>query len=124
MKKALKILGIILGSLIALLLLFVVYINFSAPPTYEVNATEITVKLDSISIAKGNQMAQMTCYSCHMNNGKLEGKIMEDENSEIGMVWASNITQHKTAGIGNYTDGELVNLLRTGIKRDRQYAPP
>jgi mono/diheme cytochrome c family protein len=40
------------------------------------------------------------------------------------MIYAPNITKDKTYGIGNWTDGEILFLLRTGIKKDGKYAPP
>jgi mono/diheme cytochrome c family protein len=43
---------------------------------------------------------------------------------EFGEVYAPNITQHPELGINDYTDGEILYLLRTGIKMDGQYAPP
>ena len=124
MKKFLKITGIILGSIILLLLIGAAYINFSDPPIFEVNAPELTVEIDSASVAEGARMAQMTCFQCHMSGGKLEGNLMEGEDSPFGMVWASNITQDMENGIGKYTDGELAFLFRTGIKRDGKYLPP
>lgn len=124
MKKFLKISGIVFGALVLILLITAVYINFSEIPTYEVNAPNLTVKIDSASVAEGRRMALMTCFQCHMNGTKLEGKIMEDDSSPFGKVWARNITQHKENGIGKYTDGELVYMLRTGIKRNGEYAPP
>ncbi len=124
MKKFFKIAGIVLGSLIGVLLIAAAYINFSSLPTYEVNAPELIIKTDSVSVAEGRRMAQMTCFQCHMNDGKLEGKIMEGEESPFGMIWANNITQHMENGIGKYTDGELAWLFRTGIKRNGDYAPP
>jgi mono/diheme cytochrome c family protein len=124
MKKMLKIIGIVLGSLVLVLLIAATYINFSEPPTYEVNASDLIVKSDSTSVAEGRRMAQMTCFQCHRNGDKLEGTLMEDEESPFGQVWASNITQHKENGIGKYTDGELEYMLRTGIKRNGTYAPP
>ena len=56
--------------------------------------------------------------------GKLTGQRMKDAPAEFGEIHAPNITQDKTYGIGEWTDGEIVRLLRTGIKRDGQYAPP
>jgi hypothetical protein len=49
---------------------------------------------------------------------------MTEGSSEFGVIYTQNITQDKTYGIGSWTDGELVYLLRTGIKRDGKYAPP
>lgn len=49
---------------------------------------------------------------------------MMDAPPEFGEIYSQNITQDKTYGIGDWTDGELVYLLRTGIKRDGKYSPP
>ena len=40
------------------------------------------------------------------------------------MAYAQNITQDPEHGIGNWTDGELIYLFRTGVKKDGAYAPP
>ena len=124
MKKFLKITGYIIGGLLLIILIIAAYINFAPVPTYEVKAPDLTITPDSASIAEGKKMAQMTCFQCHMNNGKLTGGIMEEADSPFGLIHTPNITQDKDYGIGNYTDGELVYLLRTGIKRDGSYAPP
>lgn len=124
MKKILKITGIVLGTLVLIMLVAAAYINFAKVPSYEVNAPNLNVNLDSASIAEGRRIATMVCNQCHMNEGKLEGKLMEGEESPFGIIWAPNITQHKENGIGKYTDGELAYLFRTGIKRDGEYAPP
>jgi mono/diheme cytochrome c family protein len=49
---------------------------------------------------------------------------MSDAPAEFGPIYSQNITQDKTVGIGSWTDAEIIYLLRTGIKRDGQYAPP
>jgi mono/diheme cytochrome c family protein len=56
--------------------------------------------------------------------GELTGSKMYDAPAEFGKIYSANITQDKTYGIGEWTDGEILRLLRTGIKRDGQYAPP
>jgi hypothetical protein len=49
---------------------------------------------------------------------------MKDAPPEFGEIYSQNITQDKNYGIGNWTDAELLYLLRTGIKKDGQYSPP
>ena len=49
---------------------------------------------------------------------------MKDAPEEFGKIYSQNITQDKTYGIGEWTDGEIVYLLRTGIKRNGKYSPP
>jgi mono/diheme cytochrome c family protein len=124
MKRFLKITGIILGLILLVLLIAAAYINFAPLPTYETKSLDIEVVSDSTAVAEGKRMAQMVCFQCHMNNGKLMGGIMEEADSPFGLIHTPNITQDIENGIGKYTDGELAYLLRTGIKRDGGYAPP
>ena len=66
----------------------------------------------------------LTCGNCHTPKGP-QGDIMDKAYSG-GLSWdeppfkvtAPNITQDKETGIGNYTDAELKQVLRKGIKRN------
>jgi mono/diheme cytochrome c family protein len=66
----------------------------------------------------------LTCGNCHTPKGPT-GDIM-DKAFSGGLSWdeppfkvtAPNITQDKTTGIGSYTDAELRQVLRKGIKRN------
>jgi mono/diheme cytochrome c family protein len=65
----------------------------------------------------------MTCGNCHTPKGPT-GDIM-DKAFSGGLSWddppfkvtAANITPDKETGIGNYTDAQLKQVLRKGIKR-------
>lgn len=46
------------------------------------------------------------------------------EETKFGKVFIRNITNHPSAGIGKWTDGELVSFLRTGTRPDGRYVPP
>lgn len=124
MKLLLKILGIILGVIVLLILSFVVYVNVRGIPSYEANPPELTVKADSAMVAEGARIARLMCVNCHMGtDGKLSGSKMEDA-PEFGELFTPNITHHPNSKLAPYSDGELAYLLRTGIKRDGNYAPP
>src|SRR5439155_18277941 len=62
---------------------------------------------------------------CHLdpNTGKLTGREMK-EVPQFGAIYSRNITQDPQYGIGKWTDGELVYLIRTGLKPDGTYLPP
>jgi mono/diheme cytochrome c family protein len=126
MKRVLKFLGILLGALLLVIVVSAITINIKGIPTYEVEKINFTPSMDADQIARGRKLSMMLCAGCHMNQetGKFTGKHMMDAPTEFGMVYAPNITQDATAGIGSYTPGELVYLLRTGIKRTGEYAPP
>jgi mono/diheme cytochrome c family protein len=125
MKKALKIIGIILGVFVLLLAIGAATIHLGGIPSYEVKAPELKVVPDSALVAEGKRLATMVCNQCHLaQSGKLEGQYMADMPPQFGKVWSANITKHPEYGTGRYSDGELAYLLRTGIKRDGNFAPP
>lgn len=126
MKKTLKFLGIGIGIIILLVIIAFTYINFSDIPYYEINTVDYHAKSSPKAIARGQKLVLMLCANCHLDNesGKLVGKQMKDAPLEFGKIYSQNITQDKNYGIGNWTDGELLTLLRTGVKKNGQYAPP
>lgn len=125
MKKALKIIGFVILGLFAIIAGGAAWVNMSALPSYENKApADFKVTADSAGIAEGARMAGMMCAMCHKSeDGKLGGAYMWDA-KDFGEIYSANITQHPEYGITQYTDGELAYLLRTGIKKDGQYAPP
>ena len=125
MKKLLKILGILLGVAILAIAAGAAYIHFDGIPKYKTNPPQLTVTADSAMVAEGKRLATMVCSKCHMAaSGLMEGHEMKDLPHQFGRAWTANITRDEKYGTGRYTDGELAFLLRTGIKRDGQYAPP
>ena len=46
-----------------------------------------------------------------------------DEIKQFGVIYSKNITKDPEHGIGKWTDGELLYLLRTGIKPDGRFLP-
>lgn len=124
MKKILKVLAYIFGGLIALLLVVAAYIQFSPMPTYDIKAPNLNITPDSALLAEGRRIVLTTCISCHRGaDNTLSGHLWADHEL-FGKLWSANLTQHPTAGIGQYTDGELAHTLRTGIKRDGHFAGP
>ena len=84
------------------------------------------VSAESELVARGDYLVNgiLTCGNCHTPKGP-SGEI-SDKAFSGGTSWdeppfkvtASNITQDKETGIGNYTDAELKQLLRKGVKRN------
>ena len=125
MKRVLKILGILVGALLLIVAVGALYIHFSAPPSYAYSPPrEYPVDMSPEQIAEGTRIAQTMCVQCHMSpDGKLGGAKMDDA-PEFGEIYSSNITQDPDYGINDYTNAELAYLLRTGMKRNGEYAPP
>jgi hypothetical protein len=126
MKKLFSILKTSFVVIIVLLFLFYLVISLRGIPYYSVEQVSFQVNSSPESIERGKKLSLMLCANCHVNQqtGKLTGKKMMDAPPEFGEIFSLNITQDKEFGIGDWTDSEIVYLLRTGIKRDGQYAPP
>ena len=126
MKKILKIMGIIIGAFLILVLIGFLNFNFKSMPTYEADVPAFEHSSSPEILKRGEKLATMLCAGCHMNpqTGQLTGNLMLDAPPEFGLIYAPNITQENTHGIGKWSDAEILYLLRTGIKRDGTYAPP
>lgn len=127
MKKILKVLLIIVIVVAILAGGFALFISIRGIPNYGATDPGIKIVSDSTRIERGRILASMLCADCHKNpeTGKLTGGDMDpDHKLPFGNLFSQNITQDKTVGIGDWTDGQIIYLLRTGIKRDGQYAPP
>lgn len=122
MKRILKIVGIILAVIILIIAGMATYIHFASAKKYQsVEIPELTVDTSTTLVERGFKLVEAGCVNCHRSDeGILEGKWFEDiaAENDFGRIYTSNITKHPEAGIGNYTDGELYRLLRTGVKKD------
>ncbi len=129
MKKPIKIILYALASILVLLVLALLFIQIRGIPNYGVHMTDkirnLKVEITPERLIRGKEIASIRCSNCHRgSDGKLSGGQMKDVPAEFGVVYAKNITQHPTKGIGNWSDGELYYLLRTSINRDGDYVPP
>ncbi len=126
MKRIFKILGILIGVVVIAALAGFTIINSKGIPTYETEPRDIQVEVTPEAVERGKKLALVLCANCHKDSetGKLTGIKMLDSPPEFGVAYSQNITQDPAYGIGNWTDGELIYLLRTGVKKDGKYAPP
>lgn len=126
MRKLLKILGIALLVVIGLAAGFAGYVAAKGIPKYEKGNLQVKVEVTPEKVARGRKYATTLCASCHGDptTHRLTGKQLIDAPKEFGEIYSKNITQDPNKGIGSWTDGELIYLLRTGIDRTGQYLPP
>lgn len=126
MRKALKILGLLVLAIVLVLGAAAAYIAVSDIPSYAPGNVQLTVDVTPERVARGRRTADMLCVACHLDQetGKLSGHRMPDLPPQFGVAYSANITKDRETGIGGWTDGEIAYLLRTGIKRDGSYAPP
>jgi mono/diheme cytochrome c family protein len=127
MKKFLKILGILLGIVVVAVIIFVVFISMRGTGSYTVSVPDIPkVEVTPERVARGEKIASMLCKNCHLSSetGKLTGRLLT-EVPEFGKIYPRNITQDKEVGIGNWSDGEIIYFIRTGINpKSGKFVPP
>lgn len=123
MKKAMRIAGIVVGAIVLLLAVVAVYFNSKGVPTYEVQSPEVAIPADSAHLARGEYLVNLSCVFCHKGEGNtMNGRFFEE--NDFGRIYVPNITSHPEAGLGQYSNGELMYLLRTGVKRNGEIALP
>lgn len=120
MHKALKWIGIVLGVLIGLIIIFVGTLftigTSRLNKTYQVEPAPVSIPDDAAAIERGEYLYSTSCAGCHGDD--LAGKVVVDD-PVLGYFPASNLT-NGPGGIGNYTDTELVRAIRHGIGADRK----
>ncbi|MFN8164588.1 MAG: cytochrome C [Bacteroidia bacterium] len=128
MKKALKIIGVLLLLVVLFAVGGIIYLNSAFPKVGA--AKEIKVEITPERLARGEYLAKNVsgCVDCHsMRDWSLyggpripgtEGKGGEKFDKALagipGVVYPRNITP---AGIGDWTDGELLRMITTGVNK-------
>ncbi len=125
MKKMLKLLLYAVIVLVVAIGALLIYINAKGIPSYEPVAVDTIVEVTPERILQGKKLANTLCVECHYdeNTGKLTGKFSADLPPEFGKIYSRNITQDNFYGIGKWSDGDIIRLLRTGIRPDGAYVP-
>jgi mono/diheme cytochrome c family protein len=115
MRKALKIIGIILVVLAGIVglvaIISSVVANSRLNKTYDVPSDTITIPTDAASIARGAILVNSICADCHGSN--FAGNMMIDEPA-MGTVYAANITPSE-AGVGSFSDADYVRAIRHAV---------
>ena len=125
MRKTFKVLIIIIISVVVLAAIFASYVGLRGIPKYDVQKIDIKVEPTQARIENGTKLASMLCRSCHYNENtqKFTGRELT-EAPQFGKIYSKNITQDTEAGIGKWSDGDLIYFIRTGLHPDGQYVPP
>ena len=126
MKKVLRIVLSGLAIVVLLVAAGALFIQMRGIPTYDKPVYQQSIAANPARVVRGKKLASMLCANCHLNKetGRFTGKHMDDSPPEFGIINSANITQDKLYGIGDWTDGEIIYMLRTGVKRNGHYAPP
>ena len=129
MKKFLKVLAYIIGGVVILVVVFFIYFN-SAYPKVDPPSNE-KVDITQARLDRGKYLANhiTVCMDCHSTRdwSKLAGPIIpgtlgkggEKFDEAVagipGVIYSRNITP---AGIGNYTDGEIMRTITCGVNKE------
>ncbi len=120
MKRVLKWVGIVVGSLIGLILLSALVLFVKARTEfgakYPTQVESITIPADAASIEHGKHLATFLCMECHRDD--LSGNPSFFAMSGIGSAAAPNLTSGQ-GGIGtHFSDADYVRAIRYGVKPD------
>lgn len=126
MKKVMKYAFMLIGAVVVMLGAFVLFIYVSDFPSYSVQIPSVNIDYTPSRVERGKKLASMLCVECHQNpeTKQITGRLMFDLPPEFGTVYTKNITQHPTKGIGAWSDGEILFMLRTGIHPKTKRAVP
>ncbi|KTS26271.1 cytochrome c [Pantoea stewartii] len=64
------------------------------------------------------------CAACHTEEGKAPFTGGHAIGSPLGIIFSTNITPSKTAGIGHYSEKQFADALRKGIRADGSHLYP
>jgi len=128
MKKLLKVTGIIVGVIVIALGAGIIYLKTAFPKVGE--ATDIQIERTEERLKRGEYLVTkvMACLHCHseMNHQRFGkpskpgtqgagGERFDLEAGFPGIFYAKNITP---ATLGNWTDGEIVRAITSGVSKD------
>lgn len=106
---------------------------FYAPPPASAGSTQhgviaepaLLVPVGDTLLEKGRYLARAgDCISCHTRPGGAPFAGGLPLKTPFGTIVSTNITPHKTQGIGNYTEQDFVRLMRHGKSEDGQNIYP
>jgi len=121
MKKVFKWIGIILGVLIGLVIVFAGIMffrgNSKLTKTYQVQPAAMVIPEDEEAIERGAYLYAASCAGCHGDD--LGGKAILDD-PVIGYLPAPNLTAGQGGIGGSYSDTDFVRAIRHGVAIDGQ----
>src|SRR5215208_1059234 len=117
MKRVIRIIGVVLGSLLGIVLLasVVLYLvgNARLNKVYDFPASNITLPEDAANIEYGKHQVQILCQGCHGDDlGGVENWFSA---GPLGTIDSANLTAGE-GGVGQeFTSEDFVRAVRHGI---------
>ncbi len=130
MKTFLKVLGIAVLAVVALIAGAFAWLSLKKPAQRAASAE--TIEPTPERLARGKYIVEhvSVCLDCHSDHvlkyslpvkpgtEGLGGYIFDKKIGFPGVVAAQNITQDPTDGLGKWTDGEILRAMREGVDRN------
>jgi mono/diheme cytochrome c family protein len=112
-KRALKWVGVVLGSLVVAVLVVVFVVSeYRLRQKFDIAAPAIVIPTDSVALARGRYLSVTRgCGGCH--GPGLRGQVFLDEPMLVRLI-APNVSKL----VRGYSDPELARLLRHGVRPD------
>ncbi len=128
-KRLLRFLGWFVGVIIGALILIGAYVQMRWDAKDDRLAPELKAPADSGTIARGEYIFkfQAQCWGCHAAAGgdattpPSGGRLFDLSHTGpgFGKWYSRNLTPDVETGLGGWTDGEIVQALREGVRKDR-----
>ena len=134
MKTLLKVLGVLVGVVLATIAALVTTCALRWPPTFpDTPMPAITASDDPAVVARGDYLfnAVAHCTACHSPMTEYTSSRGEPVVPKGGHEWhmgpigtlrSANITPDEKTGVGAWSDGELARVIRYGVRRDDRAA--
>src|SRR5512141_990164 len=129
LRRILKGMAILVGVLVILVLGLVGYVQLFSDRPLDRPVRQMTAPQDAQTLARGEFLYNSSnlCWSCHgaegsysQNEPQAGGRPFDLANvgPGFGVFYASNVTPDVETGIGGWSDGELVRVIREGVDRE------
>jgi mono/diheme cytochrome c family protein len=128
MKKAFKVIGVVIGAIVVLVFGAITYVVLAFPNAGE--TPDLQVEPTAERIERGRYLANAVnvCMDCHSTRdwSKFSGPVVpgtlgkggerfDHSMGFPGVFYSRNITP---SGIGRYTDGELYKVITSGVTKE------
>ena len=119
MRRVLKWIGIILGSVLGLVLVAAVALsirgNSKLNRQYDVQPEPVAISEETAVISRGQYLVSASCTGCHGEN--LGGASFIDDPA-LGIIPAPNLTAGADGAGVTYSDADFVRAIRHGIDNE------
>ncbi len=124
------------GTVVVLscIVLFILFIQFTPPPTYNIPLPEVNISTDSATLARGEYLiyGPAHCYGCHgmkkdslavINGEKVAFGGGKHFDLPFGKLYIPNITPHET-GIKNVSNEAIARAIRYAVNHKGNVMAP